>query len=47
MNIDINLMLTIAGVVLLASLVKHVVVVGVNHLFGGNRAMTYNESGCK
>lgn len=30
MNIDMNLMLTIAGGVLLASLVKYVVVVGVD-----------------
>lgn len=47
MNIDMNLMLTITGGILLASLIKHVVVVGVNHLFGGNRAMPYSESGCK
>lgn len=48
MNIDVNLMLTIAGGVLLASLVKHVVVVGLNQIFCGNNAMPYNDkSGCK
>ena len=34
MNIDMNLALTITAGILLAGLIKHVIIVAVNHVFG-------------
>jgi hypothetical protein len=46
MNIDINLALTIATCILLAGLIKHIAVVGLNQVFGfGGSRKTSGESG--